>query len=57
MWISWIALFLTIMNEHLEVTKLPAGTTYMAAFMLVALHLYNLNYCQCRTDKCCSTDE
>ncbi|XOV69394.1 MAG: MerC domain-containing protein [Fluviicola sp.] len=57
MWISWILLCLAILKEHLEWISVPEGTTYMAAFMLVALHLFNLAYCQCKTDKCCSNDE
>lgn len=57
MWISWSILLLAIINEHLEIMRVPEGTTYMAAFLLVALHLYNLMYCQCKSDKCCTTNE
>ena len=39
-----------ILNEYFELTQLPDGSKYMAAFILVALHLYILRYCKCTMD-------
>jgi len=53
LWLSWTALMFTILNERLDWMHLPEGTNYMAALLLVGLHLYNLTYCKCKTDECC----
>lgn len=52
LWIGWVALFTLIVNEKIKFTHLPEILMYAVAFTLAALHLYNLNYCQCKTDKC-----
>ncbi len=57
LWISWIVLFLVIMNEKLNVFIISETITYISAFTLVTLHLYNLNYCKCKTDNCCTNHE
>lgn len=54
LWISWAFLFLLIMNEKTHWISLPELLTYTIAFILAGLHLYNLNYCQCKEEKCCS---
>lgn len=54
LWISWVALFIVIMNEKLELLHLPEFVTYIIAAILIIVHLYNLNYCQCKNDKCCT---
>ena len=56
LWINWVALFVLIVNEKLNWFPLPEAITYVAAFTLAALHLYNLKYCQCKTDKCCTNN-
>ncbi|NMH86894.1 MerC domain-containing protein [Flavivirga algicola] len=53
LWLSWSALFLVILNEMLGIYHVPEGLTYTPALALVALHLYNLKYCQCKTENCC----
>ena len=52
-WLSWVFLVFLIVNEKLTWFSLPEVTTYLIAFTLVGLHLYNLTYCQCKMDKCC----
>ncbi len=54
LWISWIVLLVLILNEKLKWFILPEIITYLAAFILAGLHIYNLNYCQCKKDKCCT---
>ena len=54
LWISWIILFLLILNEKIGWIELNEIITYLAALTLSALHIYNLNYCQCKTENCCN---
>ncbi len=57
LWISWIALFVVIVNEKLGWIPLPEYSIYAPAMALVGLHLYNRNYCECKTDNCCGDYE
>lgn len=56
MWISWLVLFLVIINEKLELFHLAEAAIYVPAFALIALHLYNRKYCECNTDTCCANE-
>ena len=56
-WISWGLLFIVIVNERLKWLPLPEYLIYIPAIALIALHIYNLNYCQCKSDKCCVDHE
>ena len=51
LWISWIALFLTIINEKTALIHLPEIITYIVASLLILIHLYNHKYCQCNKTK------
>ena len=57
LWISWLTLFLIVVNEKLQWLPLPNALAFVAAIALVLLHLYSLIYCQCKTDKCCISHE
>ena len=57
LWISWSIFFISIVNERLNLFLAPQMLMNYAAITLVVLHLYNLNYCQCQTDKCCLNNE
>lgn len=57
LWISWVALFTTIINERLGWFTIPEITIYTIATILAVLHLYNLKYCQCKEKNCCNTNE
>ena len=48
---SWTFLFLAILIETFEIVVIPEVLSYIPAFCLIALHLYNQNYCTC--DECC----
>ncbi|GAB5408222.1 MAG: hypothetical protein BalsKO_05870 [Balneolaceae bacterium] len=52
-WISWVALAFVIVNEQFGWIELSEAISYIAASILVVLHLYNRRYCQCNTDNCC----
>ncbi|WP_196893876.1 MerC domain-containing protein [Aureivirga marina] len=53
LWISWVLLFGVLINEKIELFKIAEVFTYVAALILVGLHLYNLKYCQCKSEECC----
>lgn len=53
LWMSWFILFTLILNEKLIWFALPEIITYTAAITLSTLHLYNLKYCQCKSESCC----
>jgi hypothetical protein len=46
-----------IFNEKLEFFHIPEYFTYASAMGLAGLHLYNLKYCQCKTENCCVKNE
>jgi len=54
LWMSWIILFLLILNEKLVWIEFDEIITYAVALTLSMLHIYNLNYCQCKTENCCN---
>ena len=56
LWLSWVALFIVIINEKLELFTLIAVINYIPAIALMTLHLYNRKYCQCNTTKCCTNE-
>lgn len=56
LWASWFTLFLLIINEKVEWFHLAEIITYFVAFTLAGLHIYNLNYCQCKSEECCNKE-
>ncbi|NRA93638.1 MAG: MerC domain-containing protein [Psychroserpens sp.] len=55
LWISWVALFVVILNEYIHLISLPEFVIYIPAIALVLLHLYNKKYCQCQDTSCCTS--
>jgi len=53
LWSSWAILCLLILNEEKQLILLPEILTHITAFSLSLLHLYNMKYCQCTSNKCC----
>lgn len=53
LWITWGILFLLVLNEKLELFHLAETITYIFAFTLSSLHLYNFKYCLCEEEVCC----
>lgn len=53
LWASWFLLSFLIVNEKMTLLNLPEYFTYIIATALAVLHLYNLNYCQCKDNSCC----
>lgn len=54
LWISWLILFISILNEKFEFLPLSSIFIYIAGIAVSTLHIYNLKFCQCKQDKCCS---
>ena len=54
MWTSWAFLLALILNEKSHQISIPEYAIYFPALSLVILHFYNLKYCQCKTDTCCT---
>ncbi|GAA4272438.1 MerC domain-containing protein [Aquimarina gracilis] len=50
--ISWLLLFVIVINEKLSMFPLAEEAIYFASSLLVVLHVYNLKYCRCE-QKCC----
>ena len=45
--ISWLGLFLVIINEKIGVFHIPELVTYITSINLAVVHLYNYKYCRC----------
>lgn len=54
LWFAWSALFAFIFLEQNTELHLSNYYKYSAASLLTIVHIYNLKYCQCKTDKCCT---
>lgn len=54
LWINWVTLALLITNVKIQWIIVPEIYMYFTALMLAIIHIYNLNYCQCKTNKCCT---
>lgn len=55
LYLFWLLLSALIINEGLSIFPVPELYTYISAFSLSSLHIYNLKYCRCDDDECCST--
>ena len=53
-WISWFILLFTILNHSLQIIDIPKNFIYVPAFSIIALHVYNLQFCKCKNDSCCT---
>ena len=54
LWSFWFLLFCLIVNESFEVFIINKNLLYFIAITLSSLHIYNLKYCQCDDNKCCT---
>ena len=52
---SWIILTALVLNEKTGLLNLSAWWKYISAAVMIFLHMYNLKFCQCAGDSCCST--
>jgi hypothetical protein len=54
LWISWTALFTFIIIEHNLNLNLSNIYKYSAALSLAGFHIYNMKYCKCKSEQCCT---
>ncbi|AZJ33072.1 MerC mercury resistance protein [Tenacibaculum mesophilum] len=56
LWITFLILFIIILNEYTQAMKLPEKSIYVPSLGLVFLHIYNRKYCQCANNTCCANN-
>ncbi len=54
LWTVWLIFFISIMNKSIQLLNINNSFIYVIGLLLAALHLYNLKYCQCENETCCS---
>ena len=54
LFIAWALLTGLILNEGFEIFHIAEFYTYLSAITLCGLHIYNLKYCTCKDDDCCT---
>ena len=57
LWITWFIFFALILNKSLGLVYLDKNFGYIAGITLAFLHIYNLRYCQCKSDNCCANNK
>ena len=55
LYLFWIWLSLLILNEEFMIFSIPELYTYISAIGLSVLHVYNLKYCRCDNEECCTS--
>ena len=55
LYLSWAVLSGLIINESLGILSIPETATYLSASSLICLHIYNLKYCRCDDENCCTS--
>ena len=55
LYLFWAVLSGLIINESLGIFSIPETATYMSASSLICLHIYNLKYCRCDNEDCCTS--
>ena len=54
-WISWFILLLSILNHTFPIVEAPKNFIYIPASAIIILHFYNLRFCKCEEDRCCTS--
>lgn len=55
LYLFWAVLSGLIINESLGTLSIPETATYLSASSLICLHIYNLKYCRCDDENCCTS--
>ena len=53
-WFSWGFLFFVLFNEEVKFIELPELVSYLSALNLAGIHIYNLKFCGCKDENCCT---
>lgn len=54
LWGCWTTLFLLILNEKIKLVLIPETIIHITAITLAVFHIYNLKFCQCKSNTCCA---
>ena len=55
--VFWGFLLFLILNESFGIFRIAETFTFISAFSLSALHIYNLKYCECKDENCCTNEQ
>ena len=55
LYLFWAVLSGLIINESLGILSIPETATYLSASSLICPHIYNLKYCRCDNEDCCTS--
>ena len=55
--VFWGFLLFLILNESFGIFRIAETYTFISAFSLSALHIYNLKYCKCKDQNCCTNEQ
>ncbi len=53
-WFSWGFLSFVLFNEEVKFIELPELVSYLSALNLAGIHVYNLKFCGCKDENCCT---
>ena len=53
-WFSWCFLFFVLFNEEVKFIELPELVSYLSALNLAGIHVFNLKFCGCKDENCCT---
>jgi len=53
--LTWFILLCLIITEVFEIFSVPEFYSYITAISLSGLHIYNLKYCRCDNEECCTS--
>ena len=53
-WVSWCVLLFSIVNHSLDILQLHKNFIYIPSSAIIILHFYNLQFCKCQNETCCS---
>jgi len=53
LWLSWLGLFVFILNISYGFIDISDDVKFIPAFSLIGFHLYNARFCKCVDKKCC----
>lgn len=57
LWISWVALATILIINGTGLYRIHEYFKYAAALSLIGFHLWNLRFCKCKAEHCCTGSE
>ena len=56
-WVSWFLLLFSILNNSLDIFPIISHNfIYIPSSAIIILHFYNLQFCKCQNETCCSKE-